>query len=130
MVSPQISSNFLFQTPNLPRFTIECQCVDLKITNPMYTKRLVSTTCQLPDPPKKLFDACHVNLNVKILNFCSRLLLDSNKQTTIITPSSASYRCLKIIEPEYWVNPDVPHLEIMFDSGNYLEIICDIIFSF
>lgn len=84
----------------------------------MYTKRLIHTVCQLPDVPKEMFDACHVFRNVKIIGMCSRLILTPKRQTTIITPSSASYTSRNIIKPQYWVNPDTPHEEVIVESGN------------
>ncbi|KAJ8984787.1 hypothetical protein NQ317_003700 [Molorchus minor] len=50
---------------DLPKLTLECQFIDVSLTNPMYVNRLVHTTCQLPDPPKKLFDACYSHQNIK-----------------------------------------------------------------
>ncbi|XP_071057652.1 intermembrane lipid transfer protein VPS13B isoform X2 [Onthophagus taurus] len=99
----------------LPKLTIECQCIDVKVEGPIYTKKLVHTVCQLPDPPRHMFDACYQNLSVKVLNFCSKLILGSNT-TTIITPFNATFRNKNIISPEYWVNPDTPHNEMRIYS--------------
>lgn len=101
----------------LPKLTIECQCIDVRIVNPMYTKRLVQTTCQLPQPPEHMFAACHFEKNVKILGFCSKLILENAKHTTILMPCSVSYFNKKIVMPQYWVNSDISHSEVSFESG-------------
>ncbi|KAG5888478.1 hypothetical protein JTB14_022106 [Gonioctena quinquepunctata] len=101
---------------DLPKLTLECQFLDISINYPMYVNRLVHTTCQLPEPPKQLFDACFSTQNIKILGLCSRLVLNSQRHTTILTPSSISYLCRTILKPQYWTNPDIPHIETTFES--------------
>lgn len=103
--------------PQLPRFTVECQCIDVRITNPMYPNRLIQVASQLADLPKVVMDKCYYDISVKILNFCSRLILDNNKMTTIIIPSSASFQTKSIHIPEYWTNPDTPHNVVILESG-------------
>lgn len=84
--------------------------------NPMYVNRVVHTTCQLPDPPQKMFNACFSWLNVKVVSLCSRLILGPERHTTILTPSNISYSCKSILKPLYWTNPDIPHVEMTFES--------------
>lgn len=120
-ISPPSTAD-ISASQQLPRFTIECQCIDVRISNPMYLNRLIETTCQLPTPPKAMYEACHSDINVKVIGFCSRLILDMNCQTTVITPSNASFSLKSIIKPDYWVNPDIPHVEMTFESGNYTVI--------
>ncbi|CAH2007814.1 unnamed protein product [Acanthoscelides obtectus] len=100
---------------NLPKLTIECQFLDMTMNYPMYVNRLVHTTCQLKDAPKKLFDGCFTRKIVKVVGLCSRLLI-GQKHTTILTPSSLSYCCNAILQPQYWWNPNIPHNEITFES--------------
>nr|CAI5821779.1 unnamed protein product [Callosobruchus analis] len=100
---------------NLPRLTIECQFLDVTMNYPMYANRVVHATCQLPDAPKKLFDACFTRKIVKVVGLCSRLLI-GQKHTTILTPCSLSYCCNAILLPHYWLNPNIPHNEITFES--------------
>ncbi|KRT82355.1 hypothetical protein AMK59_3734, partial [Oryctes borbonicus] len=102
----------------MPKFALEIQCIDAKISRPIYTKRLIQTVCQLPDPPKHMFDACYANLSVKLIGFCSRLVLASGKQTTIILPFNATFNNKLIIDPEYWTNPETVHdeMEVQSDS--------------
>lgn len=102
-------------TLNYPKITIECECVDAKIINPMYPKRLVYTTCQLPKAPTQMFNACYKNANAKIIGFGSKLIFSNNKQTTIIMPSNASIDSKSILFPKFWINPDIPHNEISID---------------
>lgn len=103
----------------LPRLTFECQCVDVRIQNPMYLKRLINTACQLPDCPKHMFEACHSRRRIKISGFCSRFLAATSKrQTTILTPTSATLQYDYILKPQYWIDPDTPHEMLTFESGN------------
>ncbi|XP_072392830.1 intermembrane lipid transfer protein VPS13B [Diabrotica undecimpunctata] len=100
----------------LPKLTIECQFFDISLTYPMYVNRLVHTTCQLPDPPRQFFEACYSRKNIKVVGLCSRLIINPNKHTTILTPSSLSYTTKSINKPQYWTNPDITHSEATFES--------------
>lgn len=102
-------------TLNYPKITIECECVDAKLINPMYPKRLVYTTCQLPTAPSQMFNACYKKANAKIIGLGSRLIFSSNKHTTILMPSNASIDFKSIIFPKFWINPDIPHNELSVD---------------
>lgn len=82
----------------------------------MYVNRLVHTTCQLPDPPAKLFDACFARQNIKVVGLSSRLILNAQEHTTIITPSSLSFTTKSIAKPEFWIHPDISHTEQTFES--------------
>ncbi|KAJ8911374.1 hypothetical protein NQ315_014205 [Exocentrus adspersus] len=104
------------QSVNLPKLTIECQFLDISLDSPMYVNRVVHTTCQLPDPPPKMFKACFSWLNVKVVGVGSRLILNPECHTTILTPSSISYSCKSILKPQYWTNPNIPHEEVTFES--------------
>lgn len=75
------------------------------------------TVCQLPDPPKHMFDACYVDVSVKLIGFCSRLVLGSGKQTIIIVPFNATFNSKSIIDEEYWTNSEIIHNEIQIQSG-------------
>ncbi|CAG9862164.1 unnamed protein product [Phyllotreta striolata] len=108
--SPSATQSFL------PKLSIECQFIDISSTYPMYVNRLVHTTCQLPDPPAKLFEACYSHQNVKIVGLCSQLIVNKQQHTTILTPSSFSYSTRHIAKPQFWVNPNIPHEEQLFES--------------
>lgn len=103
-------------TVDLPRLSIECQFFDVSIDYPMYVNRLVHTTCQLPDPPPGLFDACFTVKTFKVVGICARLVLNPTSHTIILTPSSVSYKSKSILKPQYWTNPNIPHNEITFES--------------
>ncbi|KAI4462018.1 vacuolar protein sorting-associated protein 13b [Holotrichia oblita] len=102
----------------MPKFTLEIQCIDARISRPIYTKRLVHTVCQLPDPPQHMFDACYAQISVKLIGFCSRLVLGNGKQTTIIVPFNATFDTRSIIDPEYWTNAEIIHSEIDIQSDS------------
>lgn len=109
---PNAQSNYIL---NYPKFTIECECIDGKFVGPMYPKRLVFTTCQLPTAPSQMFNACYQVVNAKVIGLGSRLIFGSNKQTTIIMPSNGSLNLKNIIFPKFWINPDICHTECCID---------------
>lgn len=77
----------------------------------------IQTICNLPDIPENIMDRCYSKKSVKVLGFCSRLILASNRQITVITPSSLSCTQKVIVKPQVWSNPDVVQEEISFNSG-------------
>ena len=107
------------QLQKLPKVTIECKLIEITMFNPMYLNRLVHTTCQLPDPPKKMFDACFSKVDVNVVGLCSRLFLKPNNQTTLVVPFNLVYQSKSILSPQYWVNHDVMHSEVNFHSGRW-----------
>lgn len=100
----------------LPKLSIECQFFDVSIDYPMYVNRLVHTTCQLPDPPSKLFDACFTVKTFKVVGICVRLVITPTSHTIILTPSSLTYSSKSILKPQYWINPNIRHNEVTFES--------------
>ncbi|KAK9889545.1 hypothetical protein WA026_006900 [Henosepilachna vigintioctopunctata] len=101
-----------------PKVVVEFQCLDLMYVTPFYVNRLVYTTCQLPDPPKALFDACYKKLELKVLGLTSRIILNPKCHTTILVPFNASFMTRQILKPQYWSNPDVSHYEVTVESEN------------
>jgi vacuolar protein sorting-associated protein 13B len=108
------------QLQKLPKVTLECKVIEISMFNPMYVNRLVHTTCQLPEPPQKMFEACFTKLDVNVVGFSSRLILKQNNYTTLIVPFNLSYQSKSILSPQYWVNADVMHSEVNFHSGTSL----------
>ncbi|XP_045475296.1 vacuolar protein sorting-associated protein 13B [Harmonia axyridis] len=101
------------------KLVLEFQCLDLLFISPFYINRLVYTTCQLPDPPKALFDACFKKYELKVLGLTSRLVVNPNCQTTILMPFSACFMTRQILKPQYWTNPHVTHFELTVESENF-----------
>ncbi|XP_050295994.1 intermembrane lipid transfer protein VPS13B [Anthonomus grandis grandis] len=110
------SSSIPISTAVLPKVTLESQFIDISQTYPMYVNRLVHTTCQLPEPPQKLFDACFVKKSVKVVGLLSRLVTNPVCQSIILAPSSISYGAKTILSPQYWTNSDIPHEDVVFES--------------
>ncbi|XP_044753199.1 vacuolar protein sorting-associated protein 13B isoform X2 [Coccinella septempunctata] len=100
------------------KLVVEFQCLDLLYITPFYVNRLVYTTCQLPDPPKGLFDACFKKFELKVLGLTSRLVVSSHCQTTILLPFNASFMTRQILKPQYWTDPNVTHFELTIESEN------------
>lgn len=105
----------------LPKVTVEAKSFEISTQDPMYVNRLVHTTCQLPQPPEHMFDACYSKANVNIVGLSSHLLLKENNQTTIIVPFNVSYNKKSILKPQYWIKPDVIHEELSLDTGRFFD---------
>nr|CAD7196002.1 unnamed protein product [Timema douglasi] len=106
------------QTDFLPRLVLDCHYLDAKIVKPMYPRRIITVTCQLPTPPKHMFDACHHKLTVKFLGISSHLVSAPGKQTTVLMPSNLSLSQSKLLLPQYWTNPNIPHLDRTYHAEN------------
>lgn len=102
---------------NYPKVTLECECIDAKLVNPMYPKRLVFTTCQLPTAPTKMFNSCYKVASGKIVGLGSRLIFGNNKHTTVLMPSNVKVDFKNILFPKFWINPDIIHEEISVEIG-------------
>ncbi|KAL3269017.1 hypothetical protein HHI36_008101 [Cryptolaemus montrouzieri] len=100
------------------RIIVEFQSLDLLYITPFYENRLIYTTCQLPDPPRALFDASFKKFELKLIGFTSRLVLKPKCHTTILVPFNLSFMTRQILKPQYWTNPNVTHSEIIIDSEN------------
>lgn len=83
----------------------------------MYINRLIHTTCQLPEPPEKMFAACFSTVDINIIGLCSRLILKQNNSTNLIIPFNVSCQRKSIISPQYWVKSDIAHLQTTFQLG-------------
>ncbi|GLH10327.1 Vacuolar protein sorting-associated protein 13 [Gryllus bimaculatus] len=90
----------------LPCVTVSCQCLDAKLVRPMYPQRLVGTVCQLPEPPEHMFDACHMQLNLKLVGMISQLQSGSHRQTVLL-PSNLSYNQCTLLYPALWQNHEL-----------------------
>ncbi|XP_076265664.1 vacuolar protein sorting 13B isoform X3 [Rhynchophorus ferrugineus] len=110
------TSSMPTSSSTLPKITIECQFIDMSAQYPMYVNRLVHTTCQLPEPPEKLFNACYTKRSIKIVGLLSRLVINPMCQSIILTPSSMSYSVKTILKPQYWTNFNITHNEVVFES--------------
>ncbi|PSN31469.1 hypothetical protein C0J52_23171 [Blattella germanica] len=81
------------QIMHLPKVTLECECLDARVVKPMYPRRLIFTTCQLPTPPQHMFQACHFHTNIKVsfgveyLELC----VEEMSYRRVMTPGTEAY---------------------------------------
>lgn len=121
MTMPTTDSDSSNEQKEVPKLTLECQSIEAKFSSPTYEEKLVTTTCQLPEAPQHMFDACHDERTIKFIGICSRLILGPNrKYTTLIMPTNATYSSKVIIYPDYWLSNDIIHKETTFESGTFL----------
>ncbi|XP_060527776.1 intermembrane lipid transfer protein VPS13B isoform X2 [Cylas formicarius] len=103
----------------LPKISVECQFIDVSMRYPMYSNRLVHVTCQLPEPPDRLFRNCYTVQNFKIVGLLARLFVTPSCHSIILAPSSMSYVVRRILKPQYWTKADIPHSEVTFESESF-----------
>lgn len=88
---------------------------------PMYPKRLIYTTCQLPEPPDEMFNSCYSYSDINITGFSSQMIFTCNKKTIIVLPFNVSCTYKSIIFPNYWINPEIIHKEIVAEIGETVK---------
>ncbi|XP_053661509.1 intermembrane lipid transfer protein VPS13B [Anopheles marshallii] len=100
------------QTPPLkPSLTVQLNRVECNILAPLYPNRLVYTTCQLPEPPAKLFDACYQSISGNLERLQLQLHHSRWSDTTIATAVSMNYQQRTLIHPSLWPNGELNKTE-------------------
>lgn len=83
--------------------------IELNYTIPMYPNRLVYTTCQLPEPPKKLYDSCFNKIELDIEKISINTICNEKvKQIASIPNLIGSINLL--IRPDLWTNDQIKHI--------------------
>ncbi|XP_063236346.1 intermembrane lipid transfer protein VPS13B [Bacillus rossius redtenbacheri] len=96
----------------LPSVVAECSCLDARITRPMYPRRLVTVTCQLPSPPHHMFSLCYRAASLQLMDVRCRVVVGPARQTTVLTCSRASCSEETLLLPQYWTDVDTPHRKL------------------
>ncbi|XP_059611224.1 intermembrane lipid transfer protein VPS13B [Phlebotomus argentipes] len=91
-----------------PNFTLHAERIEAKTVSPMYPNRLVHTTCQLPDPPAKLFTACYTKIEAEAKRIEIVLRKGESRKKVIEIPEViCAYSDLLL--PELWEKDDIFH---------------------
>lgn len=106
-----------YRTQGYPKICIGCKSIKLKLTDPMYPKRLVFTTCKLTKAPNKMLDCCYKNISGKIKGLDSQLVTDKNKKSVVLNPANINLDLRSILYPKLWRNPDIVTEELCIETG-------------
>ncbi|GAB0097730.1 vacuolar protein sorting-associated protein 13B [Sergentomyia squamirostris] len=91
-----------------PSCRFNTESLEGRMETPMYPNRLIHTTCQLPNPPDNLFDACYTKFFLDMKNSGCFLRKENNLLT--IPDISGSYSYLLL--PELWDNERVSRMKM------------------
>uniref|UniRef100_A0A182YLN0 Chorein N-terminal domain-containing protein n=1 Tax=Anopheles stephensi TaxID=30069 RepID=A0A182YLN0_ANOST len=94
-----------------PSLTVQLNRVECNILAPLYPNRLVYTTCQLPEPPVKLFDACYQSISGNLERLQVKLHHPRWNEATIATAVSMNYQQRTLIHPTLWHNEELNKAE-------------------
>uniref|UniRef100_A0A182MEU4 Chorein N-terminal domain-containing protein n=1 Tax=Anopheles culicifacies TaxID=139723 RepID=A0A182MEU4_9DIPT len=101
------------QTPvaQKPSLTVRLNRVECNILAPLYPNRLVYTTCQLPERPAKLFDACYQSISGNLERMQMQLHHSRWNDALIATAVSMNYQQRTLIHPSLWPNEELNKTE-------------------
>ncbi|XP_055848221.1 intermembrane lipid transfer protein VPS13B isoform X2 [Episyrphus balteatus] len=102
---------------NLPYFKLSFENVEGQWTTPLDTDKLVHTTCQLPDKPIELLNACYANAQLRFKNVSLKLKQQSESSKIFNIPKGSIYYG-DLLQPALWKNGEVPlrKIDVAFDS--------------
>lgn len=109
------SQKSFFSTNNILQhlITIKFDKIEMNYTIPMYPNRLVYTTCQLPEPPKELFDACYNKMEIEIEKIAINTICNERQKEMAAIPNLIGSINL-IIRPDLWTNDQIKHINAGF----------------
>uniref|UniRef100_A0A182Q1H4 Chorein N-terminal domain-containing protein n=1 Tax=Anopheles farauti TaxID=69004 RepID=A0A182Q1H4_9DIPT len=111
LLRKQSSGKLQTPPPSKPSLTVQLNRVECNILAPLYPNRLVYTTCQLPEPPAKLFDACYQTISGNLERLQMKLFHPGWSETTIATAVSMNYQQRLLIHPSLWPNAELNKVE-------------------
>ncbi|XP_065088861.1 intermembrane lipid transfer protein VPS13B [Ochlerotatus camptorhynchus] len=100
------SSSKLAQSPQTPFLTAVFNRVECNILTPLYPSRLVFTTCQLPEPPSKLFDSCFHSISGNLERLQVKLHYNGS-EIPVATAINLNHQHRFLIFPELWPNTEL-----------------------
>uniref|UniRef100_A0AAG5CN30 Chorein N-terminal domain-containing protein n=1 Tax=Anopheles atroparvus TaxID=41427 RepID=A0AAG5CN30_ANOAO len=100
-------------SPAKPSLTVQLNRAECNILAPLYPNRLVYTTCQLPEPPAKLFDACYHSISGNLERLQVKLHQSrwSSSDVPFATAVSMNFQQRLLLHPELWPNPELNKME-------------------
>ncbi|XP_046806664.1 vacuolar protein sorting-associated protein 13B [Lucilia cuprina] len=105
---------------SLPYMLLYFDKVEGTLSTPLNPDKLVHTTCQLPDKPQELLNACYDNYDLNIKDFSMGLIAPSTDNLIrLLTIPKLQLNYGKLLQPHYWKTDEVPIKK--------LDLQCDII---
>ncbi|XP_058985596.1 intermembrane lipid transfer protein VPS13B-like [Musca domestica] len=103
---------------SLPFLLVNFDLIEVNLTTPINPDKLVHTTCQLPDKPQELLNACYDNYELNVMDLTLSLMAPS-KDTSIrlITIPKLNMSYGKLLQPHHWKTDEV--------SIKKLDLQCD-----
>ncbi|XP_053682005.1 intermembrane lipid transfer protein VPS13B [Sabethes cyaneus] len=90
--------------------SIEFNRIEYNILTPLYPNRLIFTTCQLPEPPSKLFDSCFRAVSGNLERMQAKLLYNDS-EIIFATAINLNQQHRNLIYPELWPNIELNKTE-------------------
>ncbi|XP_055587583.1 intermembrane lipid transfer protein VPS13B [Uranotaenia lowii] len=104
------SSNKLNQSSPNSFLSLEWNRIECNILTPLYPNRLVFTTCQLPEPPTKLFEGCFQSISGNLERLQLKLLVN-NQELQLATAINLYHQHRFIIHEHLWPNAELNKVE-------------------
>ncbi|XP_021693609.1 vacuolar protein sorting-associated protein 13B [Aedes aegypti] len=104
------SSKFSQNGQMIPYLSVVFNRVECNILTPLYPNRLIFTTCQLPEPPSKLFDSCFHSISGNLERLQIKLH-HNDSELLIATAINLNHQHRFLIFPELWPNSELNKIE-------------------
>ena len=105
---------------SLPFMLLYFDKVEGTLATPLNPDKLVHTTCQLPDKPQELLNACYDNYDLHIKDFSMGLITPAtDKLSRLLSIPKLQMSYGTLLQPYHWKNDEVPIKK--------LDLQCDII---
>ncbi|XP_055922999.1 intermembrane lipid transfer protein VPS13B [Eupeodes corollae] len=92
---------------NLPFLKLSFENVEGQWATPLDPDKLVHTTCQLPDKPIELLNACYANAQLRFKNISLKLKQQSETSKIFSIPKGNIFYG-DLLQPALWKNEEVP----------------------
>nr|XP_029723384.1 vacuolar protein sorting-associated protein 13B-like [Aedes albopictus] len=111
------SSSKFSQSTQIPFLSVVFSRVECNILTPLYPNRLIFTTCQLPEPPSKLFDSCchSISGNMERLQI---KLHHNDLELSVATAINLNHQHRFLIFPELWPSTELNKIEHNYDISD------------
>ncbi|XP_055526290.1 intermembrane lipid transfer protein VPS13B [Wyeomyia smithii] len=97
--------------------SIEFNRIECNILTPLYPSRLIYTTCQLPEPPSKLFDSCFRSISGNLERLQAKVKC-GDLETPFATAINLNHQHRNLIFPELWPNIELNKIEHNFGMSD------------
>lgn len=97
---------FHIKSNTIPRFVLKIDTIDGSWSTPLDVKKLVHTTCQLPEKPDKLLKSCYDNFEINLSNLQMFISRKWDSVRLINIPDLQLF-FRKLLLPELWTDNDI-----------------------